>query len=194
MMKKLLVLVAMLSLVVCANATVLFSLNVNGSPIPETGTIIATVGQTFNLSIYNAATFVQKDYANYGIVALGDGVGSFPLDVDGKLVGATFDVALDASESLPYADFAVANGGEFPDGIGAAGFVATWSTNAAFTKLPGVYVDNIVFTVQKSCTVELWVVDGLGGTTSKAGLVEFVVPELITVALLGLGGLFIRRK
>lgn len=175
MMKKLLVLVVMLAMIVSANAMTL-TLNVNGvaaNALP----IVATPGQIFNVSVASSG-FAQGDAIYWALVAV-PAVGT----VSGGVVTAA---APDASGMLAIADV-------LPGAAGVAGNVDTFSNTSAGDKPAGIYFDGISFAFAGAGKLQLMSSDGETGTVLSEQAFT-VVPEPITVALLGLGGLFIRRK
>jgi len=172
MMKKMLVLMMVLGLVSVANASVV-------------------------ISVSGPATIVAGTTASYAITLTGDDIGSFDLDFGASnglattgnvaIVAAGRDAGIDyiGTDYITY-DFEVVGA----SGIGGAitvGNLVTFDMTAGSTLG---FFDLMV--------ANIWVDTPAGAdanpTFNALSGIEIVVPEPITVALLGLGCLFIRRR
>jgi hypothetical protein len=176
-MKKLLVLALVLSMATLASA----SLSIVGIPA---GPI--TVGDTFTMSIVSSAPIAfgdGTDWAGWGLVTetalagIAGGVSTVPTEpgfviYDGVLAGAGFTPP-----------------------VGTEGVSGALSVTGAAVPA-GTIFDSITFTAQNAGTAHLTLVGTMDYdvlTTLATGSIV-ITPEPVTMALLGLGGLFLRRR
>jgi hypothetical protein len=187
MMKKLLVLALVLGVVSMATAGL--KISVDGNKAYD-GSLVVTPGSTVSLGIFTDAALVPTgDYVLpfYALVVHGS-QGTIVADPVANKVLVGYDaVFIDNG--------AVANGGmPVPEGMeGAFGGITIWSTDAALALNQSIF-DGIQLTVLNTAVVQLWTIDdswGLGGMLDQAVI---TTPEPMTMVLLGLGGLLIRRK
>lgn len=153
-------------------------------------------------TMVSAALIVSGDGTDGGTYGFAATEGSMVMayDVEIKAVGGTFDFTnLDLSGSAGFG-IAGATVGAPTDVL----YRATASSIALFGQQPqtGQLIDGIVFTLDAGVTegyVQVWAPNAgteVDGSLLETGMIAqvLVVPEPITVALLGLGGLFIRRR
>jgi hypothetical protein len=174
-MKKLLILVLVLGLTSVASATI--SLNISG-------TVDVTQGDTLTVDVSSDSS-VQSGWIGYVIVEEGgDGALSNPVIWQPHSGGGN---AGNLAATSPYSE----------SGWGVGYYMiagATDSSLAAGVQFSVDY-DTSALDVGDSCIVSLWD-DGVGYETGdEQGIATInVVPEPATIALLGLGGLFLRRR
>jgi hypothetical protein len=183
-MKKMLTLVLVLAVASLANAAINLQISVGGS----TGVVETTVSPSTNitLGIVQTGNFEQStDPGSFGII-----VKSGPATISG---GVVMTVAPSASmidtDPANQADLAAMFGGP-----GIFGGFASWT---AGTFAGGLYIDDLTFHCDGpgDVLVDLvWTTDFQTYTTVDSWTVHQVVPEPITMSLLGLGGLFLRRR
>jgi len=169
-MKKLVVLALVLSMATMASA----ALTVVGAPAGD-----MTVGDTFTLSIYSDGATLANDDVQLSI----SGPGSLDLSAginyqDGGLtVGDGFGWVDDIENGTMWMDFAKQAAGDPPV------FPAI---------MTGTALDGLVFTCTGEGDVTLTLFGPANGTYDTVVITQ--VPEPITMTLLGLGGLFLRRR
>jgi hypothetical protein len=186
MMKKVLVLLAICVLVSAANA-------------------VLTIGlyETDGVTEFDGRALAPSDSLIIKIESVGGDTGVYPgfaLIADsslGLITGGAVVMppAPDGTVFLGTAEEAGVMGLGALD-VGIAGAVDSFSTNAPFAD--GVYFDEILFHCQGEGDVTVYLYD-IGTTWDIAdGVIDSVVisqvPEPMTIALLGLGGLLLRRR
>jgi len=171
-MKKVLVLVLVLGLATVSNAAL--QLTINGSAATSaistglTGSVGVGITMTDNLS--------QGTFLDYETAAA--------KDVSYTITGPT--LVLPAAGNLASIDAGGISGTAWEYGI-------TIANSTGYVSAPGQVVNSTVTGTGQAyvLTVNLW--DNAGENIVDTATVSFV-PEPITMALLGLGGLFIRRR
>ncbi|MHC4395600.1 MAG: PEP-CTERM sorting domain-containing protein [Planctomycetota bacterium] len=201
-MKKFLILLLVLGMTSMASATIILKADISGTPYDLSGSGLAlTVGTPVHV-------IVEQDAEN----STGSG-GEMIVTMSAS--GLTMTDTTPQFNTIPYAGWDwFFNGGVSPidnsDGTYDAWFSKVGNINSAFgmNGTPGIgswvgystygwaYVSTVEFTFVASATTNLvWSgtwdgadMDGLNGGTVN------VIPEPMTIALLGLGGLFLRRR
>ena len=174
-MKKLLILMLVLGMVSAANATI--SLSINGSTTASDGTEDIVNGSSVVLCVISSDT---STYLMEVSVATADGSLTSPsinLD-DSPYTGNAGDSSTVVDYSTTAMDiFEVGNGALTGDPVTAGVHFYSTLTEAGSI--------NDTFTVD---------IGPYGWTTATDSITFTIVPEPITIALLGLGGLFLRRR
>ena len=188
MMRKLLIFILVLGMASAANAGLVIS--VNGDPDPIDSEIWLLPSETLWLDIHSVGGDTGDSF--FALVTSGLGV------IDGWSGVTNIPDAPDASMLLGPAGPAM----NFIGGLGARDGVA--GTVGSFTALPpyadGVYFDLIDFHCEGEgdVLIELLEVDSTLWTVTGMPVMDSVVihqiPEPMTILLLGLGGLFLRRR
>ena len=172
-MKKLLTLMVVLCLASLANAAMVIS--VNGDTTLDEITIAPS--DIITLDVYDTVGANELLYLDV-YDGSGDGVSWFTLS-NGQLGPGAGDGA--SGTVGPYE---------------ATGYMEVEITNAwlpASTKLPGViYLIDLHCDAEGDVYVEIW--DQGGGNLADSLTIHQVIPEPMTIALLGIGGLFLRRR
>jgi hypothetical protein len=186
MMKKLLVFMLVLGIASMANAMIL-GISVNGDQDPVDSEIFLAPSETLELDIFDTEGY-----------AIGDDV-YFVLVTDpakGAIAGGV--VNLGAPENAPADSFvmddAVGNGFWPGPENGVGGGIVYYGTSGTYG--PGTYIDGIEFhcVAEGDAIVALWTSPDFVAWTLEDSVVIHQIPEPMTVLLLGLGGLFLRRR
>jgi hypothetical protein len=173
-MKKLLVLMLVLGLASTANAYI--ELRIGGSPAP--GTLDVVAGDTAAIQVYDDNT-TQNGYVGYIIVESGG---------DGVLNNAVVEASAGSSGDASAYSYYGWGAGYTLTAMSITGDIAA---GHHFT----ITYDAAGLSEGDSAVISLW--DGRTTPTaySEVGSMNInIVPEPITIALLGLGGLFLRRR
>jgi hypothetical protein len=188
MMKKLLIFMLVLCMASMANAVL--QISVDGDPDPVDTEIWLLPSETLLLNIHSVGGDTGDSF--FALVTSGVGV------IDGTSGVTYIPDAPDASMLLGPAGPAM----NFIGGLGARDGVA--GTVGSFTAVPpyadGIYFDLIEFHClgEGDVLIELIEVDSVNWTVAGMPVMDSVVihqiPEPMTVLLLGLGGLFLRRR
>lgn len=182
-MKKVLALVLVLALATAANAGMLLHISVNGNPDPQDSEYLVLPSETAMLDIH----------ANPGFGGIIEDMKFYVLVVDPANATISGGVVLPAAPKDSFVlDDAIGNGFWPGPENGVCGFIGDWDLGV---KDPGVYVDEIIFHCESivDALVQLWTSpDGSQWTMEDSVLIH--QPEPMTIALLGLGGLFLRRR
>jgi hypothetical protein len=189
-MKKLLVLALVLSMATMASAAL--QISVNGSQaaaditlapsdtaslgIWTDTTILPGVGETYFVLVANTQVGMI-DYLTGNVILAGDGGVSLEHSVDAQ--GFTAGTGVDVLPPM--------------NGIGGGVILSVFAGIDAGAQI----FDGIVFTCVGAgdVTIELWATDFVTKTKIDSAVIhQGSVPEPITMGLLGLGGLFLRRR
>jgi hypothetical protein len=172
-----------LGLVTAANAVMTLNISVNGVIDPQESTITLSPSETARLDIHSSG-FTPGDDVYVGLVAdvaygtMSGGVCLIPPAPDlSSVIGKFSELGW-----MPL--------GETMDGI----YGGIFSMTAADA---GIYFDEIVFHCegQGDAVIQLYTSpENDVWTLADSVVIHQLVPEPMTVALLGLGGLFLRRK
>ena len=185
-MKKLLVLMLVLGLAGLANAMIL-EISVNGDLDPKDSEIFLMPSETAILNIHTPDGYVIGDDVYfaivvdvaYGTVGYDDELGTVLADhYDTAIYGAG---AQDAGMCSPPED-------------GVWGVIANYGTSGNFG--PGVIIDDILFHCEKEgdAVINLYSTPDFATFTLEDFVIIHQIPEPMTIALLSLGGLFLRRR
>ncbi|MFH1371992.1 MAG: PEP-CTERM sorting domain-containing protein [Planctomycetota bacterium] len=183
-MKKLLVLLMVLGMASMASA--MLQISVNGNPEPVDSLIFLEPSQELILDIWTDSDIVAGDGEGYfglvvnlanGSIALGSGAAVIEPPDDGVTVEHGFG--------------AVEAGIPLPPGVDGS-VVGIWLTTTAIIPLGTVIFDGFIFHCEGIGDAIIQIVDE-GGTVVDTVIVH-QIPEPMTVALLGLGGLFLKRR
>jgi hypothetical protein len=169
-MKKLLVLMLFLSMAALANATMFIT--VNGIVNPPDSTVTIVPSTTLIIGVWNDGQTGISSFA-LGVGALSDGPGS-----------------LDASRVvLPFGGTAVMSDNALTaDALG----IQTPFVSLEIGGYQGLAATDVVFHCDGEGDVTLYLVDNDGEVADSQVIHQ--IPEPMTIALLGLGGLLLRRK
>jgi len=185
-MRKLLVLMLVLGIASVASAQL--TLSVNGVDDPEDSTITMTTSETATIDIYGDGTYPDPGYTFIlGIDLTSTGSGS--LDITNAVIlyaGNTTSIGEVDNEEAATDFFGIEN--PFIE-IELTDLV---SPPAEPLKLTGKLVDLIKFTCDGVGDVILILYDADGVEMDRQTIHQ--IPEPMTIALLGLGGLFLRRR
>ncbi len=181
-MKKVLVLLSVLALVAMANAMVLsISSDITGPLLPS---------DTINLGV-EADGFAQGDGAFWGII-----VASGPGSVSGGVV--VMPPAPDASMILDPADYAdLAEMFGYAGASSVFGSIDTFQASPSYTAPGGLYFDEILFHCDGEGDVLVLLVTTIDFeeyVVADSLVISQQIPEPMTIALLGLGGLLLRKR
>jgi hypothetical protein len=178
-MKKLLVLVLVLSIATMANAGLVIGVNGQENPADSTIILVAPSG-TANIQVYSDGAEVS-DAPTF--IVISQGMGSFNLDAAINTFnppGAPDSIFFWAGDPADGAVF-IDTARPYPSPLIPAGLVA----------------DQMIFHCEGAgdVTLSLFMDRGLpGGLQLMDTQVIHQIPEPMTMALLGLGGLFLRRR
>ena len=193
-MKKLLVL--MLVLGIASMATASLQISVMGDPDPVDSEIIIAPSEHLALDIHGVLAGTQ-DYVFYlMLVNTAEGqLSTTPDPLDGTLQWGDLSKLDYFTNQWPgyYLDVWIGNAGYAKPPIdGIAGFVGD-SSGAPFT---GIIVDPIDFHCEALGDATITLLSSPAGNiwTLEDTLIIHQIPEPMTMALLGLGGLFLRRR
>ena len=185
-MKKLIVLMLVLGMTSYANAIIL-QISVDGNPDPVDSQIFLAPSETIMLDIHSPSghSGSSADDVYFAIVvdpAYGSITGGLGMPCAPSLSGM-----LGASIQADWPGFV-----QLP-ADGPWGNVASSPQEVAD---PGTYFDEFIFHCEKEgdATVELWSSPDGAEMTLQDTLIIHQIPEPMTIALLGLGGLFLRRR
>jgi hypothetical protein len=184
-MKKLLVLALVLSMATMASAALTLKINVSGAVANQDGSYTVQPSDNITIGITTPAGVLTDDDE-----------GDFVMVSDIAL-GAIAGGAVENSNTWwanTLADDAVTFGAPVPDGMnGVAGSVALfgYTIPAASLLFSGInfHCEGIGDT-----TIQIWQHDWSTPVTLLDSVVIHQIPEPITMTLLGLGGLFLRRR
>jgi hypothetical protein len=172
-MKKLLVMVLILSIPVLANAGLVIT--VNGVIDPPDSTIAINPSDHIVLGVADNGGVVGQSTLALGVSSLSAGPGS-----------------LDASKiALPFGGTAVLSADA--DTAAAFGIQSPFISLEIGGGLQGTVVDNVIFHCDGPGDVTIALVDN-DGNVLDTQVIHQPVPEPVTMALLGLGGLLLRRR
>ena len=181
-MKKLLVLMLVFGMASLANAEL--QISVGGDLNPADSEIWAAPSQMLNLGVWTTTPIYS-----------GVGEGYFLLGVNplhGSLSGGVSKYPTD-NEVVYYSG--MGTGFLPPEEVGDLGGIATF--RSASNPITGIIVDSIIFHCERlgDAVVHLYEVpEDFSTTTLVDTVIIHQVPEPMTMALLGLGGLFLRRR
>jgi len=183
-MKKLLVLALVLSMATMASA----ALQISIGGVNPTAEVTLMPSETLSLGIYTDAALAST-YTDYFVLTATIGTGSIDF-----LTGAP--VVADDGMSVEHTMDAVTFASPMLDGMNQNGVAG----GLAFFVLPGLAAgaqifDGMVFHCDGpvACTITLYTTD-FSTLTMVDQIVVQQIPEPITMGLLGLGGLFLRRR
>ena len=164
-MKKFLVLMLVLGIASAANATL--SLSFDGQPNP--GEVTITISTVFIVDVHQDAA---NEYPHFWVGYTG------PATPTGDPLGQMVAPAP--------ADYVLSDGGYGP------GWVYAYKSGTAFGDPGEWWVLEMHCSGEGDFVVDLY--DPTGGTVIDTLTVHQIVPEPMTIALLGLGGLLLRRR
>jgi len=184
-MKKVLVLMLVLGLVTAANAEMTLKISVDGIVDPPESQIVLHPSEYAVLDIHSSGFVIGDDtylalVADTGLATISGGRALIP----------------PAPEASMIADDAHSVGMPIPESEnGPYGLISSTVGNAG----AGIYFDEIVFHCEGpgDVVVKLYTIDAelIGATLVDSVVIHQIpIPEPMTVALLGLGGLFLRRR
>ena len=189
-MKKLVILMLVLGMASLANATL--QISVDGNLDPVDSEIEIDVGQTLNLGVWTDSEIALGMSDNYILV-----VGSL-----GKVTGG--GSALDASAPDGWSSAVNGLTADFPAVIPPAGMEGIFASVAnfdfvSFLPIPSqtVLIDDVLFECLgqgDAVVMLLQAADGVVSDIVYDSVLIHQIPEPMTMALLGLGGLFLRRR
>jgi hypothetical protein len=185
MMKKFLVFMLVLGMTSLASAVMTLDISVNGAPTPgpEADGITLDYSDTVTLDITASGYLIGDDVyillvTPMGLASISGGVALIPpAPASTEIFGGVQEMLGDV---IPGED------GRFGN-IGDVAGVATG---------PGKYIDEILFHCLgvDDATVSLWTTVDFGTFTLADSVIINQIPEPATIALLGLGGLLLRRR
>jgi hypothetical protein len=166
-MRKLIVLMMVLCMASLANAAIMSSI-----------AIVDNGDDTYGINLPSGMNSVADGSGGYWVL--------IGVEVTSGALTATIPAALDLSGI--YGD--AGETGVFPVGIGVVGIFASGAT-AAWTAAPGIYADS--FIAKAGATVlQLYTLDD--GVANPELVDIMLIPEPATLAILGLGGLLLRKR
>ena len=200
-MKKLLILMLILGLTSIASATVTLNISVDldkdgpGEPIinPAETDIYLTPSQEIWIDIHG--TVPIGEYLPVWLIAQGPGTmsGGTVLQGTGTLGDFAADEQIDPPDTYTYGDFM--NDIGYPGVSDNIAFIELIDGSTDPGDLDGILFDYRVFHCDGPEDVVLTLIDGSEGNFGYVYSTAYLhQPEPITIALLGLGGLFLRRR
>lgn len=191
-MKKLLVLVLVLSMATMASASLRIS--VNGEQQPSYCFIGPLVGQTFTLGIWTDAAIIAGTNDNFYFDLVGSTAFGTIDYTTGNVLIADNGIALFSNASAAGEGFPLTPG---IDGISGGITLFTLPSIAAGTQI----FDGINYTASALGFQTLLLYESIDGTPDTTTLVDTVsffqdtpIPEPMTLGLLGLGGLILKKR
>ncbi len=181
-MKKLLILMLVLGVTSLANGAMTLQISVGGVLDPVDSEIFLLVSETIMLDIHSPDGYNGTEDCYWALVA----------DVDYGTITGGVPTGAAPAESAWFGDNAQASGLCLPPEDGSWGFIGDVS---GVPVGPGVYIDEILFHCvgPGDAIVNLYsTLDGITMVLEDTVIIH--QPEPMTIALLGLGGLLLRRR
>lgn len=186
-MKKLLILMLVLAMTSMASAVLQISVNGDMDPTDSEYTVAASDNLTLDIWTTTAISVgVGETY--YALAAkVADGT------ISGGIIAPPYDTDVTLSPTI-YND--AAGGGYVPLPSGDNGvYGQVFSTGGTYTA-NSVIFDQIIFHCESAIDVTVYLIEVTSAWTLGATYDDVLIhqPEPMTIALLGLGGLFLRRR